>query len=71
MRKIIPFQSNHRLGHIMGHISFLRPDDVNNQLIVRDYMPKTLKVLSYMALNKQTDVSFREGSQWLTITAYF
>lgn len=28
-------------------------DDVNNQLIVRDYMPmKTLQVLSYMALRK-------------------
>lgn len=47
MRKIIPFQSN----HCLGHISFFRPDDVNNQLIVRDYMPmKTLQVLSYMAL---------------------
>lgn len=35
MRKIIPFQSN----HCLSHISFIRPDDVNNQLIVRDYMP--------------------------------
>lgn len=50
MRKIIPFQSN----HCLGHLSFIRPDDVNNQLIVRDYMPmKTLQVLSYIALYKQ------------------
>lgn len=49
MRKFIPFQSN----HCLGNLSFITPDDVNNQLIVRDYMPmKTLQVLSYIALYK-------------------
>lgn len=53
IRKIIPHY------HCLGQF-----DDVNNQLIVRDYMPmKTLQVLSYMALHKG---NFWEGSQWWT-----